>query len=229
MAANDPFYSLKAEVETAVKQVSNTHGKPLRAIEDALQRIGWDIEMLQESIDRVEGNQAKFGISTEELESRKGFVRDVKAQVNFIRAETVEGSRGTVKEQRESLLGKNSKAERQAAASAAIEDDNERFLEGENLRQALLIQEQDDTLDDLGKSVARIGEMSLNISSELKEQESIIDDLNDRTDYTVNNMDDVNKMVASMLKSKEGRNQICLIIMLTLGLITVTTLIFILP
>ena len=42
-------------------------------------------------------------------------------------------------------------------------------------------------------------------------------------------MADVNRLVTEMLKSKEGRNQICLIIMLTVGLIVVTSLIFILP
>ena len=117
----------------------------------------------------------------------------------------------------------------------------------------------------------------LSIHTELKEQESILDDLENRTDYAVNNMEDVNRLVSApvvdltsqalpitrtalpvtrtalslpcpriatssadlrrgagcvqvkdMIKSKEGRNQLCLICMLTTGLVIVTSLIFIL-
>jgi hypothetical protein len=43
-------------------------------------------------------------------------------------------------------------------------------METENLRQQLIIRQQDDHLDDLHLSVTRIGEMGLSIHTELKEQ-----------------------------------------------------------
>eukprot|EP00960_Hanusia_phi_P036138 752163-Hanusia_phi.AAC.2 len=56
------------------------------------------------------------------------------------------------------------------------------------------MQEQDESLDDLSLAVTRIGHMGLTIHNELKEQESLIDDLHERTDFSVNNMSDVNKL-----------------------------------
>lgn len=53
----------------------------------------------------------------------------------------------------------------------------------------------------------------LSIHTELKEQEKILDDLENRTDYAVQNMDQVNRMVKGMLKSKEGRSQVKLYVM----------------
>lgn len=43
-------------------------------------------------------------------------------------------------------------------------------MESENLRQQLIVRQQDDQLDDLHSSVTRIGEMGLSIHTELKEQ-----------------------------------------------------------
>ena len=60
------------------------------------------------------------------------------------------------------MLG-NSKerAVQQAAAAAALRDENDDFIGGEQLQRALIEREQDDVLDDLGQSVTRLGAMGV--------------------------------------------------------------------
>lgn len=48
------------------------------------------------------------------------------------------------------------------------------------------------------------------------------------TDYTVHNMNDVNRLVSDMLKSKQGRSQLCLILLLVVAIMVVIFLIFVL-
>ena len=83
----------------------------------------------------------------------------------------------------------------QAALTLYFDFDLVLPLKGEQLKRALIEREQDEILNDLGESVMRLGQMGLNIHHELKEQEAILDELDNRTDYALNNMDDVNRLV----------------------------------
>ncbi|KAJ1476036.1 hypothetical protein T484DRAFT_1966777 [Baffinella frigidus] len=222
--ASDPFYSMKAEVEEALKSILD---------ERDMKRVLFDVEMLEDSIQRVQGNLARYGLDEAELARRKAFVISVKQQISSLRAQGPAHGQGAAggTAMRESLLGgdRSQRDSDRARANAALQEENETFIEGEGLKRALIQREQDECLDDLSQSVARIGEMGLNIHNELSEQDEILDDLDERTDNTVHNMADVNRLVTDMLKSKQGRNQLCMIVALTLGLVFVTTLIFIIP
>lgn len=232
-ATADPFYSLRAEVEANLKDItSNSGGMSARNVEDALQRIHWDLEMLEESIDRVTANPAKFGITTDEVDRRHQFVASVKQQMSSIRSATSSRGGGSGggghAAQRESLLGGKNQSKAAKKAAADLESANDSFMDQENLRQSLLHREQDEYLDDLGQSLTRLGGMGKSISEELMEQEKIIDDLQQATDYTVHNMNDVNRLVSDMLKSKQGRSQLCLILLLVVAIMVVIFLIFVL-
>mmetsp|Transcript_7967 Transcript_7967/g.18172 ORF Transcript_7967/g.18172 Transcript_7967/m.18172 type:complete len:244 (-) Transcript_7967:38-769(-) len=236
----DPFFSLKTEVEAAISDIMEglPHLTP-REVTEALERIKWDIEMMEDSIERVTSNPSKFGISSDEIERRRVFVNGMKTKLSSIQSKDndkkttsaagigISNARSSQSNQREALLG--NREQEKAKQQAALEEDNENFIENENLRRALIMQEQDESLDDLSLAVTRIGHMGLTIHNELKEQESLIDDLHERTDFSVNNMSDVNKLVTEMLQNRQGRNQLCLICILTTALIVVTTLIFLLP
>uniref|UniRef100_A0A7S4PHY8 t-SNARE coiled-coil homology domain-containing protein n=1 Tax=Guillardia theta TaxID=55529 RepID=A0A7S4PHY8_GUITH len=209
--AADPFFSLKAEVEAAINDI--VEGLPQltpREVTEAMERIKWDIEMMEDSIDRVMSNPSKFGISGDEIERRRIFVNSMKSKLSSIQSKDSErksanvtgngiaNSRSTASDQREALLG--NRDQEKAKQQAALEEDNENFIENENLRRALIMREQDESLDDLSLAVTRIGQMGLTIHHELKEQESLIDDLHERTDYSVNNMSDVNKLVSQHVR-----------------------------
>ncbi|EKX44745.1 Qc-snare [Guillardia theta CCMP2712] len=190
----DPFFSLKAEVEAAINDI--VEGLPQltpREVTEAMERIKWDIEMMEDSIDRQ-----RFGEKIGEC-NREWYCKLKKYGVRSERGASRESRPGEVTS---------------FCVFALV---------------ALIMREQDESLDDLSLAVTRIGQMGLTIHHELKEQESLIDDLHERTDYSVNNMSDVNKLVSEMLQNRQGRNQLCLICILTTALVVVTTLIFLLP
>jgi len=52
-----------------------------------LRSIEWDLKDLEETIAIVQSNRAKFGLSDEEIESRRRFVDDTRSSIANIRAE----------------------------------------------------------------------------------------------------------------------------------------------
>ena len=55
-------------------------------LRNSIRSIEWDLEDLEETIQIVEGNQRKFNLSVEEIESRKTFVRLTKQNLDEIKA-----------------------------------------------------------------------------------------------------------------------------------------------
>jgi syntaxin 6 len=55
-------------------------------LRNSIRSIEWDLEDLEETIQIVEGNQRKFNLSPDEIESRKNFVKQTKQHLNEIKA-----------------------------------------------------------------------------------------------------------------------------------------------
>ena len=55
-------------------------------LRNSIRSIEWDLEDLEETIQIVEGNQRKFNLTAEEIESRKAFVKQTKQNLNGIKA-----------------------------------------------------------------------------------------------------------------------------------------------
>lgn len=51
-----------------------------------IRSIEWDLEDLEETIQIVEGNQRKFNLGSEEIESRKSFVKHTKQNLDEVKA-----------------------------------------------------------------------------------------------------------------------------------------------
>lgn len=54
-------------------------------LRNSIRSIEWDLEDLEETIQIVEGNQKKFNLTSEEIESRKTFVRQTKQNLSEIK------------------------------------------------------------------------------------------------------------------------------------------------
>ena len=67
-------------------------------------------------------------------------------------------------DQRSQLLGTRKDRVAQQAAQAALHEENDDFMGGEQLKRALIEREQDEVLDDLGQSVMRLGAMGIILS-----------------------------------------------------------------
>ena len=110
-------------------------------------------------------NQDKYTVTTAELSQRREFVKGVRSKIQSIR-EDLNGGYGAakgVRQRHEELVGsKKEQAEREKAKNQVARE-NQDFLQEENMKQSLIMREQDDALDDLHLSVTRIGEMGLSI------------------------------------------------------------------
>lgn len=111
----------------------------------------------------VTANQDRYKVPSSELSQRREFVRGVRGKIKAIRDDITGGYGAGGRQRREDLMGtKKEQAEREKA-KAQVGRENQDFLDGESMKQSLIIRQQDEALDDLHLSVTRIGEMGLNI------------------------------------------------------------------
>uniref|UniRef100_M4BQI2 t-SNARE coiled-coil homology domain-containing protein n=1 Tax=Hyaloperonospora arabidopsidis (strain Emoy2) TaxID=559515 RepID=M4BQI2_HYAAE len=83
-------------------------------------------------------------------------------------------------------------------------------------------QKQDENLDELHSAVRRLGDMSLNISTELDTQNKMLDDLSDDTDRAKQMLAIVSKQTQELIKQSGGVKTCVVIIVLVLILLLLT-------
>ena len=109
--------------------------------------------------------------------------------------------------------------------TAERDNDNDPFLKRQmsSLRQQK--QEQDENLSILGDSVERLGQLSLSISKEIDSQNVMLDDLSDEVDTAKDTADMLTKKTEELVKAAGGKQQFCIILILTAILIVLTLLV----
>lgn len=232
-STTDPYYVAKDEVQSAIKKVQAMHdewklllhsentSKSARfqqlhsEIAGELRQVDFDLQDITETIRMVEENRAKFRFDDAEVASRKDFVKV---------------SRGTVKDIQDSItgrqaLGKIEADKRQAlgatsghAGSAGRDDrqgriarDNQQFLERQRQEQSQIIAQQDQDLTLLSQSAQRLGETARTINTELKDQQRMLEELDEDIDKETEKLNFVMKRIGRLLKTSDNK-QLCLII-----------------
>ena len=66
------------------------------------------------------------------------------------------------------------------------------------------INQQDESLDGLGRAVDRLGEIGRNINQEVKEQNVLLDHLDREVDESTEKMNVVQEALGKLLKTKDG-------------------------
>lgn len=112
---------------------------------------------------RVTLNPSKYGLTNDQVEKRRGFVHGVRQKLAAYRPSATTRGGNSQTDQRAQLLGATEDRVAQEAAAAELREENDDFIGGEQLRRALIEREQDEVLDDLGKSVTRLGAMGIHI------------------------------------------------------------------
>ncbi len=87
------------------------------------------------------------------------------------------------------------------------------------------LKRQDESLDILGSSAMRLGELSLSISNEINEQNRMLDGLEEDVDRVQSNMDLINKATEKLIKKGGGIKTCGLIVVLSLILIVLIFLV----
>jgi hypothetical protein len=91
--------------------------------------------------------------------------------------------------------------------------------------QQQMLQEQDDSLDVLGNSAARLGQISMSISSELSAQNRMLDELGDDLDNAEDGLSVVTKKTQELIKKSGGCGNFFIIVILVFVVVVLAFLI----
>lgn len=173
-----------------------------------------------------------YGIDSVELEKRRRWTNTARSQVASVKKAVVAGKdlRGagstTINGTRRELLRMPDSHQIDRSSNQYASQNNDNFISSESDRQLLLIKQQDEELDELSRSVERIGDVGLTIHEELLAQEKIIDDLGTEMDSTADRLDFVQKKVAMVMKKAGAKGQIMMILFLVVLFIILFVLVF---
>ena len=181
-----------------------------------------DIAILRKATEMVIKDRSKFPLITDaELESRQKYVDQSLKTVTLIK-------KGM---ESETILRKIKDDEERATAvddgdndSTPIQKENARFIKGQLQETRYMLGEQDEALESLGDAVDRLGRIGQEMGEELKEQNIMLDGLEDDLDSAGNRMGVVQAQLSKLLKTKDGCViwtivVLCLILLLLIALV----------
>lgn len=153
------------------------------------------------TIRMVEKNRAKFlEIDNEELSDRKYFIDTCKRRINQAKDGMNSQSIKT-----KMLKDQRSLTKRRLGLSNthSLEDNEEnKFIENSQASAQLMMEQQEETLDELDGAVVRVSHMAENIHEELSHQNKMLDELQDDLQNAEEQLGLVMGKLAKMLKTK---------------------------
>ncbi|WZZ71942.1 hypothetical protein YC2023_083312 [Brassica napus] len=192
-SAQDPFYIVKEEIQDSIdklqsafhkwERISPGMGDQVHVTKELLANCGsieWQVDELEKAVNVAAKDPALYGIDEAELERRRRWTSNARTQVRNVKTGVLAGKgsagAGNASEVRRELMRMPNSSEASRYDQYGGRDDDG-FVQSESDRQMLLIKQQDEELDELSKSVERIGGVGLTIHDELVAQERIIDEL----------------------------------------------------
>ncbi|KAG5390392.1 hypothetical protein IGI04_031933 [Brassica rapa subsp. trilocularis] len=187
------------------------------------------VDELEKAVAVAAKDPALYGIDDAELERRRRWTSNARTQVRNVKTGVLAGKgsagAGNASEVRRELMRMPNSNEASRYDQYGGRDDDG-FVQSESDRQMLLIKQQDEELDELSKSVERIGGVGLTIHDELVAQERIIDELGTEMDSTKNRLEFVQKKVGMVMKKAGAKGQMMMICFLLVLFIILFVLVF---
>jgi len=237
MSVEDPFFVVKGEVESALVRCQQLRHEWKNILDDvtlsqrddydrisgelrnSIRSIVWDLEDLDETIGIVEKNPQKFHIDSEDLDVRKRFITATTNKVKEMENELNDPKTKLKAEQifRKSLLStsKHHHSNQHSNNGGDGNYENAAYMDHDQtqmqIRQNLIIKDQDEQLELVANSVGVLKSMSQSIGNELTEQSVIINNLGDEIENTQNKMDAVLRKMAKVTHMSNDGRQWCAI------------------
>lgn len=174
---------------------------------------------VQRTVQAVENDRDKFPhIDDSQLFERKSLVETSRSRIQHAKNEM-----NSEKIKKKILGDEKQKAIRRSGdgllgATNDVERQNTDFIHDNQAQSSLLMQEQDETLDELGEAVTRVGEMAGQINEEIGHQNRMLEDLDQ--DMT-NAEEELGVVMGKMAKFIGTKDRWQLRIIFTLSLIVV--------
>lgn len=178
---------------------SNTIKDCKKQLKRHLRNAESTLKDVQTTVQLVENQQEKFAhIDATELYERRALITTCQERLTRAKSEL---SSESVK----SKLLKDERAKamrKQAEQNPDIEEEDTAFIADRQAQTSLLMQHQDETLDELGDAVHRVGEMAGNIQEEIGFQNKMLEEMDDDLADAEEKLGLVMGKLAKFLKTK---------------------------
>lgn len=258
MTFEDPFFVVKEDVLKALNKTVNLYrrwndiqAEPITVnllreeiewitteLRNSLRSIEWDLEDLEDTISIVEKNPTKFKIDANELNLRRKFIQDTRAEVKCMR-EKLSYSKAVDKDKtsRQPLIenltavkmgggGAHSSTKYSKLENQIDSPEHTQFSKTQTSLQNNMVHEQDDQLELIADSIGTLKNMSHRIGIELDEQDEMLNELHSEIEHTDSRIDSTMKKIAKVLHLSNDRSQWVAICILT-GLLILILFLFI--
>ncbi len=190
-----------------------------RRLKRQLKIVESTLRDVHKTVQAVENDRDKFAhINDSQLFDRKSLVETSRSRIQHTKNEM-----NSEKVKKKMLVDEKQKAIRRSGdgllgAKNDLERQNTDFILDSQAQSSLLMQEQDETLDELGNAVSRVGEMAEQIDEEIGQQNKMLEQLDE--DMT-NAEEELGLVMGKMAKFLGTKDRWQLRIIFTLMLIVV--------
>ncbi|GAA99508.1 uncharacterized protein L969DRAFT_86768 [Mixia osmundae IAM 14324] len=233
--SKDPYFDVKAEVQRTLQDAQSLKESYIRirklARQDTSEELQWakdelkaitatlasDLEELVESIQAVETVGARtFGIDDGELDQRRAFVETVKREVRELRTTLSDQS----KHAKLQVPGQTYRDEVDDLESGRAS------AEYEHQQQAMLMHEQDRTMDSIGGVVGTLKEQASIMGQEIFSQVGLLGELDSHVDRTESRLQRATKRMNDFIRQEQNsRSSICILILIIVLVILLVAII----
>jgi syntaxin 6 len=151
-------------------------------------------------------------INDTELRSRKAFVT---ASTDRIAQVKVRMNSDDIKAKLDSDEKRKAKATAAATQPVKLNQQDEEFVQYNQVRAQALLKQQDETLDELDQAVVRVGRMAETIQDEIGQQNKLLQEVDEDMDDAQQKLGFVMGKLSKMLKTK-SKWQLCTVVILSL-------------
>mmetsp|Transcript_25672 Transcript_25672/g.84540 ORF Transcript_25672/g.84540 Transcript_25672/m.84540 type:complete len:235 (+) Transcript_25672:17-721(+) len=232
--AEDPYHLVKEDIMGSVEELRRAHERlgaggeratRGEALRQEAESILWQVNELERATDMAEQDPGRFNLSASEIHARRSWHRETKTLVEAIK--------GSVEPQGGGAMGGRGGAGAQTrpeGARARLEEahrsDNDAFVNHGVSEQAQLMREQDAELEDLSGSIARLGQVGLEIGTELEAQATLLEELDEAADNTSSRLHAAQRKIVQVLKKTGIKGQLIIIAILFVLLLVLTFIAF---
>jgi len=236
MASEDPFLQVQADVLSLLNTTRPLFNSYIRIrssassatspelveardeLESTLIDLGADLRDLVDSVKAVEHDPYRYGLEIDEVERRRRLVEDVGAEVEDMHTELAK----TVEQAQIHGHFKGKDASLPHPSAFDSEDEHEGdgdYAQFEQQRQEEIMQQQDEALDDVFKTVGSLRQQADTMGRELEEQADLLDDVDNIADRVGGKLQTGIKKIGWVIRKNEDTYSSCCIAVLIVVLI----------
>jgi syntaxin 6 len=244
-SAADPFYHFKSSLEEKIAVLENAttvfvgmvkttdtasnpeYASGKKKLKKLTKVCEATLRDLSDSLRVVSNDRAAFDhINDDEFNDRTNFVNDMNKTLAKIKSDCNSDSvqRKVLQDERNAAQARGGNL----GATDKYEQKNTDFIYDQQASAQVMMRQQDETLEDLGGAVDRVGNIAVTINEELAYQNKALDELATDLDDAEEKLGVVMGKLGKLLKTKDGC-QLWTIVSLFLVLVVLCALVFYLP